>query len=118
MTIRISRRGRRRRTFATSQTSLTLDADQRSDARYASSETGMLGRGYDDTDVLIGAGRFFGDAPRRGALDQDSLRGEVVDDLAAAPLPERSMAGKGAARAMARRREGLLFGRRLADENV
>src|SRR3990167_598897 len=83
--------------------SLSLDADQRAETRHASGEACVFGRGYDHADVLVGAGRLLGDPSRRGTLDQDSLRGEVVDDLTAAPLLERSMAGKGARRPPPRR---------------
>ena len=86
-----------------------LDANQRSQPRHASGEACMLGRGYDRTDVLVGAGRLLGDAARRWASDDDALRGKIIDDLAAAPLLERGVARQRPSGAVARRGERLAF---------
>ena len=90
---------------------LSLDADQRSQARDPSGEPGMLGGGHDRADVLVGAGRLLGDAAGRRAADQNALRRKIVDDLAAAPLLERGMARQRTAGAVAGGGEGLLLGR-------
>ena len=79
---------------------------------------GVLGCSDDRIHVLIGTGRLLGDTARRRRADQNSLRCEIIDDLAPAPLPERGMAGHRAAGAVACRREGLLLGRRLAHQDV
>jgi len=71
---------------------LSLDTDQRSKPRDPSGQTGMLGGRHHCTNVLIGAGRLLGDAARGGTADEDSLRREVVDDLAPAPALEGAVA--------------------------
>src|SRR5438046_6723571 len=78
-----------------------LDADERPQLRHAARQARLLRRRHYGADVLVGAGRFLRDAARGGATDHDPLRGQIVDDFAAAPLLERGVARERAARAVA-----------------
>jgi hypothetical protein len=61
----------------------------------------MFGRGDDRAHILICSGRFFRDTSARRAPDKDSLCCEIIDDLPAAPLLKRGVAGERPAGAMA-----------------
>ena len=88
---------------------LSLDADQGPQTRNSSGELGVLGCSNDRIGVFIGTGRLLGDTARGRRADQNSLQGEIIDDLAPAPLPERGMAGHRAAGSVTCRREGPLL---------
>ena len=90
---------------------LTFDAYQRAQARNLARESGTLRDSHDRAHILVGARRLFSDTARRGTADQDSLRSELIDDLAAAPLPERRMAGHRASGAVASRGKRLVLAR-------
>ena len=78
----------------------------------------MLGSQHNRANILVGAGRFLGDAAGRGTADENALRGQIVLDLAPAPLLERGVARHGAAGAVAGRRKRLLLGGSLAHQNL
>ena len=80
----------------------TFDANKRAQARDAPRKPRMLGCRHDCSHVLVGAGRLLRDAARGWAADQDALRGQLVDDGAAAPAFERGMPGERAAGTVAR----------------
>ena len=80
-----------------------LDADERLEPRHLAREPGRVGRVDHCGDVLVGPGRFLGDAAHRGALDQDAARGEIVDHLAALPGLAAPDAGSSRGRRRGRR---------------
>src|SRR5215468_10211416 len=87
----------------------SLDADHRLEPRDFAREPRLVSRVSHRADVLVSARRLFGHAAHRGAEDDDSAAGQVIDHRASLPLLQRLMAAHGAARAVARRAERTLF---------
>jgi hypothetical protein len=61
---------------------LSLDADQGDQPGHFAREAGGVGRIDNGTHVLVGARRLFRDTTRRGTLDDDPARGQLVDRAA------------------------------------
>src|SRR5262245_53144810 len=87
----------------------SLNADHRLEPRDFAREPRPVGRVNHRADVFVSAWRLFGHATHRGAADDYSAAGQVIDHLAAFPLLQRLMAAHGAARAVTRRAERTLF---------
>ena len=80
---------------------LPLDANQRTQASDPAGKSGTFRRHDNRADVLVRAWRFLGDTSRRWAVDQDSLRGQFINDLAPTPPPQRRVTGERPAGTMA-----------------
>src|SRR5512136_1588734 len=96
----------------------TFNADQRTQARNTPRKAGMLGCGHYRPHVLVSTGRFLRDTARRRAADDNTLRGQLVDEGAPAPSLERGVPGQCAACAVACRGERLLLTCCRTDQNV
>src|SRR5262249_59993466 len=87
----------------------SLHTDHRLEPRDLARKSRFIGRVNHCADILISARRLFGHAAHRGAANDDSAAGQVIDHLPAFPLLQRLMAAHRAARAVARRAEGTLL---------
>src|SRR5450830_1633607 len=92
-------------TLACESMRLTFDADQWHQTGDLACQSGRLGGIDHRRHVLVGAGRFFGDAALGRTADQDAAARQFVHHLLALPDLRRRVSTHGTARAMAGRSE-------------
>ena len=71
----------------------------------------------DRGNILVGAGRFLGDAAHRGALDDDAALAELVDERPSVPLLQGLMPAQSSAGAVTGGGESVLRAQRRADHD-
>src|SRR6516225_273586 len=96
---------------------LALDADHGLERGNLARKAREMRRLDHSPAVLVGPGRFFGDAAHRRALDDNAARTQLVDHLSAMPLLQRLMPAQTPPGAMAGRGECSLGPYRRSDHN-